>query len=177
MRSRNDWSNAEIGRTANAGGTPRSTGMGACPATASTAWRKTQHEPGALLPQRPQPQRSSRVTPHRGHAMRQLQHCQPVPATPLVQPSLPALRRTHHPAPGHTANHATRVHQPQACQPGAMGGAWPQRGANPHTGIWPAGLDTRVWPGRTCGIRPPGEGETPLSHAEVAHAVNLRLIG
>lgn len=40
-----------------------------------------------------------------------------------------------------------------------------------------ARLGARVWPGCTCGIRPPIEGETPLNHAEVAHAVRHNLIG
>jgi hypothetical protein len=33
-----------------------------------------------------------------------------------------------------------------------------------------------VWPGRSAGIRPPSEGETPLSAAEVQFAVTHDLI-
>ncbi len=103
----------------------------------------------------------------------------PVPGAQPIQPGLPVLRGAHHPTPGHDADTAVRLHTlpPQrACR---MGGPWPQRGRDTGAGLWPSGLDTRVWPGRTIGIRPPAEGETPLSHAEVAHAVrhNAELCG
>jgi len=113
--------------------------------------------------------------------VQQLRYSAPIPATPLVRPGLRLVWSTHHPVPWHAANTGQRMHQPPLCQPANLAGTWPQRGADTHAGQGPAipgpVAFVTYYPGHTCGVRPPGEGEMPLSHAEVAHAVQHNLIG
>jgi hypothetical protein len=90
-------------------------------------------------------------------------------------PHLRLVRGAADSAAGQDANARSRL-DCQAHQ-GACGlaGAWTQR-----TGLTLAGegVDTARadWPGRASGIRAPEQDETPLSAAEVLHALKIKLI-
>jgi hypothetical protein len=102
------------------------------------------------------------------------------PDSQLVQPGLPALRGANDSAPGQPANRRISLGATQASGVGGLDGAWPLRARFTQVGQRPDGYcaaNQSLWPGHTCGIRAPGEAETPLSFDEVAFARRHNLIG
>ena len=73
------------------------------------------------------------------------------------------------------ADHSRAIGCHAAQGAGRLGSAWAQRAGLATAG---EGADTvrADWPGRASGIREPEAGETPLSAAEVLHALNIKLI-
>ena len=73
------------------------------------------------------------------------------------------------------ADHSRAIDCPAAQGAGRLGGAWAQRSRVARAG---EGADTvrADWPGRASGIRAPEQDETPLSAAEVMHALKIGLI-
>lgn len=101
-----------------------------------------------------------------------LHPCPPAANVSPFRPCLRLLRRAPDPAPGHAANSAERMQSAPPSGAQRLAGAWPLRDADQNAGDGPA----LHWPGMSAGIRAPGLGENPLSHAEVAFAVRMGLL-
>lgn len=73
------------------------------------------------------------------------------------------------------ADHSRAIGGQAAPGAGRLGSAWAQRAGLARVG---EGVDTARtdWPGRASGIRAPEASKTPLSAAEVLHALKIKLI-
>jgi hypothetical protein len=90
-------------------------------------------------------------------------------------PHLFVVRGAADSAAGQDANARSRLDCQAPQSVGRLAGAWAQRAGLARAG---EGADTARtdWPGRASGIREPEQDETPLSAAEVLHALKIKLI-
>ncbi len=89
-----------------------------------------------------------------------------------VRPGLHLLRRAADSAYRKTPHCSIRGCFAQTSGAQGLGGLGPQRGQDSPVGEGPDGIFSGLdWPGKGTGVRGPEDGETPLSWAEVIHAM------
>lgn len=101
--------------------------------------------------------------------VRLLRQGQGVAGVPEFQSGVHLLRGQDHSTSASLCDWRDGVLRAQDGESAYLGGRlWARRAGDPQDGEG----TTLYWPGKTCGVRSPGQYETPLSHAEVAHGVN-----